>query len=77
MLWQRGFLIFNSPAFKCSPLTQRSYNMIKVRNLINWFYAGYGDVPPGVILEMTVEDAFQAIEAGRVELFYVTSGFHS
>lgn len=42
--------------------------MIKVRNLKNHFYAGYGMVCPGTLIEMTPEDAMVAIYAGRVEL---------
>ena len=37
--------------------------MVKCRVIANnAFFAGYGDVPPGVIIEMTTEDAFAAIQ---------------
>lgn len=41
--------------------------MIRVRTLKNQFYAGYGNVCAGTVIEMTVHDVQIAIFAGRVE----------
>ena len=42
--------------------------MFRCRVIANNFFAGYGNVPAGVIIELNFNDASSAILAGRVEL---------
>lgn len=42
--------------------------MFRCRTLNNYFFAGYGMVCVGVIIELNFDDAATAIIAGRVQL---------